>query len=62
MEANLRRALTISDGDWSVLLASPLTIGLWSIAVIGFVLPIILGGVLRRRMHMRRDEESAISD
>jgi putative tricarboxylic transport membrane protein len=62
MEANLRRALTISDGDWSVLLASPLTIGLWTIAVVGFVLPIVLGGVLRRRMHMRRDEESAISD
>ncbi len=62
MEANLRRALTISDGDWSVLFASPLTIGLWSIAVVGFVLPIVLGGVLKRRMHMRRDEESAISD
>lgn len=62
MEANLRRALTISDGDWSILVASPLAIALWAIAFAGFVLPIIVGGVLKRRMHMHRDEESAISD
>jgi len=62
MEANLRRAMTISDGDWGILVASPLAIGLWTIAVLGFVLPILVGGVLERRMHMRRDEESAISD
>jgi putative tricarboxylic transport membrane protein len=62
MEANLRRALTISDGDWSVLFASPLAIGLWSIAIIGFVLPILLGPMLRRRMALRKDEEGAIVD
>jgi putative tricarboxylic transport membrane protein len=62
MEANLRRAMTISDGDWGILVASPLAIGLWTIAIAGFVLPILVGGVLKRRMHMRRDEESAISD
>jgi len=62
MEANLRRALTISDGDWTALFASPLSIGLWTIAIVGFVLPIALGPVLRRRMAMRKDEEGAFSD
>ncbi|QDL93798.1 tripartite tricarboxylate transporter permease (plasmid) [Paroceanicella profunda] len=62
MEANLRRAMTISDGDWSVLVASPLSIVLWTIAVVGFVLPIVFGGLLRRRMTMRRDAESSTSD
>ena len=62
MEANLRRALTISDGDWSVLVGSPLAIVLWIIAFVGFVLPIIFGKVLKRRMRMTRDEEGAISD
>ncbi|WP_436642664.1 tripartite tricarboxylate transporter permease [Microbaculum sp. FT89] len=62
MEANLRRALTISDGDWSALLASPLSIGLWLIAVVGFVLPVFLAPLLRRRMAMRKDEEGSIVD
>jgi putative tricarboxylic transport membrane protein len=62
MESNLRRALTISDGDWSTLLASPLSIGLWLIAVVGFVLPILIGPFLRRRMAMRKDEEGSIVD
>ncbi|MEK9661291.1 MAG: tripartite tricarboxylate transporter permease [Alphaproteobacteria bacterium] len=62
MEANLRRAMTISDGDWSTLVASPLAIGLWTIAIVGFVLPILFGGVIRRRMAMRRDEEGSTTD
>jgi len=37
MERNLRRALTISDGDWTALFASPLSIVLWTIPVVGFV-------------------------
>ncbi|MGF0539490.1 tripartite tricarboxylate transporter permease [Agrobacterium sp. ES01] len=48
MEVNLRRAMTISDGDWSALLASPLSIGLWCFAIGGFVLPIVLGRLFRR--------------
>jgi putative tricarboxylic transport membrane protein len=47
MEDNLRRALTISDGDWSILWGSPLAIGLWVFAVIGFVAPMIIGRILR---------------
>ncbi|TYC77982.1 tripartite tricarboxylate transporter permease [Stappia sp. BW2] len=63
MENNLRRAITISNGDWAVLVGSPLSIGLWSLAIIGFVLPIIFGRVLKARMrHMKKDEESSTID
>jgi putative tricarboxylic transport membrane protein len=62
MEANLRREMTISDGDWTALFASTLAIGLWSIAIVRFVLPILVGPVLRARTAMRRDEEGAITD
>jgi len=62
MESNLRRALTISDGDWTALFASPLSIGLWTVAIVGFVLPIIFGGVLRRRMAMRKEEKGSVID
>ncbi|MEZ5932948.1 MAG: tripartite tricarboxylate transporter permease [Alphaproteobacteria bacterium] len=60
MEANLRRALTISDGDWSALLASPLSLTLWAIAIIGFVLPIFFGQVIRRGMRRKDEEGSAV--
>jgi putative tricarboxylic transport membrane protein len=49
MEDNLRRALTISNGDWSVLWGSPLAIGLWAFAVVGFLAPLIVGRFLRPR-------------
>ncbi|TRW97920.1 tripartite tricarboxylate transporter permease [Paracoccus sp. M683] len=51
MEVNLRRALTISDGDWSVLVGSPLAIVLWVIALAGFLAPLLLGAMVRRRMN-----------
>ena len=57
MEVNLRRALTISDGDWSILVGSPLAIILWIIAIIGFTLPIFLGRRMRRRMVANRPED-----
>ncbi len=47
MENNLRRAMTISDGELSTLVASPVAIGLWSLAIIGFVLPLVLGRFVR---------------
>jgi putative tricarboxylic transport membrane protein len=47
MENNLRRALTISNGDWSILWGSPLAIGLWTAAVIGFLAPLLIGRYLR---------------
>ncbi|HPD91058.1 MAG: tripartite tricarboxylate transporter permease [Rhodobacter sp.] len=60
MENNLRRAITISNGDWGTLLGSPLAIGLWAVAVIGFLLPIVVGKALRAKM--RRDAEGATVD
>ncbi len=62
MEANLRRAMTISDGDPSALVASPLSIGLWAVAICGFVLPLILGPAIRQGMRMRRDAAGSTSD
>jgi len=60
MENNLRRAITISNGDWWTLLGSPLAIGLWTVAVVGFLMPIIVGKALRSRM--KRDAEGATVD
>lgn len=60
MEVNLRRALTISDGDWSILLGSSLAIGLWTIAILGFVLPIFTGAIVKRRMRTAADRRDAI--
>jgi len=62
MESNLRRAMTISDGDWTALFASPLSITLWTVSIVGFVLPIVFGGVLRRRMAMRKDAKGGVMD
>ncbi len=49
MEDNLRRALLIADGDWTVLWGSPLAVGLWTVAVLGFFGPVLAGPWLRRR-------------
>jgi len=43
MEDNLRRALQISNGDWSTLWHSPLCIALWILAIAGLALPFFLG-------------------
>jgi len=43
METNLRRALTISDGSWMYLFESKVSIIIWLITIIGFVLPLIFG-------------------
>jgi putative tricarboxylic transport membrane protein len=59
MEANLRRAMTISDGNWLALFESPLALLLWAIAIIGFVLPILVGKAIKRRIHMAKDEPGA---
>ncbi len=42
MEQNLRRALSISNGDALILVASPIAIGLWSAAVLMLVVPTAL--------------------
>ena len=60
MEVNLRRALQISDGDWLILVGSPLAITIWAIAVAGFVLPIFLGKRVKKQMkaEFTKEDES----
>ncbi|MCY1128216.1 tripartite tricarboxylate transporter permease [Frigidibacter sp. RF13] len=48
MEDNLRRAMVLSDGDWTYLFSSPIAVGLWLAAALGFVAPMFLRGVLKR--------------
>lgn len=49
MEQNLRRALSITDGNLSVLFASPVAIALWTAAIAVVVVPQILRRVRRAR-------------
>ena len=48
MEDSLRRAMVISDGDWTFLLSSPIAIGLWIAAFAGFIAPMFLRKVLKK--------------
>ncbi len=48
MEDALRRAMVLSDGDAMFLFSSPIAIGLWIAAIIGFVAPMFLRGFLKR--------------
>ncbi|WP_282027312.1 tripartite tricarboxylate transporter permease [Ruegeria faecimaris] len=62
MEVNLRRAMTISDGDWFILVGSPLAIILWLVAIAGFVLPMLMGRRMKKRMEAARDQEEFVGD
>jgi len=62
MEVNLRREMTISDGNWWALVDSPLSITLWSIAIIGFVLPIIAGRYFRPKLADSAEMETSDRD
>ncbi|MFO7547083.1 MAG: tripartite tricarboxylate transporter permease [Trueperaceae bacterium] len=42
MEVNLRRALSLNNGDWGVLVGSPITIGLWMMVAVSLFLPLLL--------------------
>ena len=53
MERNLRRAMSISDGDWSVLVESPISIVLYLLTA-GFL---VLSVVLARRQRVRTTTE-----
>lgn len=48
MEDNLRRAMVLSNGDWTYLFQSGISIGLWVAAILGFVAPIFLRGFLKK--------------
>jgi putative tricarboxylic transport membrane protein len=62
MEKSLRHALTISDGDWTILWSSGLSVGIWAVAILGLVLPYLIGPVLRRRMAAAQDKDHSIVD
>jgi putative tricarboxylic transport membrane protein len=46
-EQNLRRSLSMSDGDWSILFHTPATVILWIIALLVLFLPSLLARVRR---------------
>ncbi len=48
MEDNLRRAMVLSDGDWTFLFSSAIANGLWIAAVLGFVAPLFLRRFLKK--------------
>jgi putative tricarboxylic transport membrane protein len=41
METSLRRALSLSNGDWGVLFASPLVLALWGLVAVSALVPMI---------------------
>ncbi|MDH5530871.1 MAG: tripartite tricarboxylate transporter permease [Paracoccaceae bacterium] len=47
MEDSLRKAMVLSSGDWTYLIASPISIGLWIAAILGFIAPMFLRGLLK---------------
>jgi putative tricarboxylic transport membrane protein len=47
MEVSLRRAMVLSDGDWVYLFSSPIAIGLWVAAFLGFIAPLFLRSYLK---------------
>jgi putative tricarboxylic transport membrane protein len=48
MEVSLRRAMVLSDGDWTYLFSSSIAIGLWAAAIIGFIAPLFLRQFINR--------------
>jgi putative tricarboxylic transport membrane protein len=53
MERNLRRAMSISDGDWSILLASPISITLYLLTTLFLGLSVWFALRERRRAQSR---------
>lgn len=54
MEQNLRRALSITNGDLGILYASPVSLGLWIVSICVVVIP-----PLMRRIKSKRTREAA---
>ncbi|GAB3268042.1 tripartite tricarboxylate transporter permease [Arthrobacter pigmenti] len=54
METQLRRALSISQGDFSVFFTRPLTVGILIVAVLILVLPAVMPKVMRNRQDVDR--------
>jgi putative tricarboxylic transport membrane protein len=48
-EQQLRRALTLFEGDPSILLSSPITVFLWIVVALSLLIPLVLPVAKRRR-------------
>lgn len=48
MEDSLRRAMVISGGDWVYLFSSPIAIGFWIAAIVGFVAPMFVSKFFKK--------------
>ena len=48
-EQQLRRALTLSKGDPSILVSSPITVFLWIVVLLALLIPLVLPVARRRR-------------
>ncbi len=48
MEDNLRRAMVISGGEWTYLFSSPIAIGLWLAAFVGFIAPMFVSKFFKK--------------
>lgn len=48
MEDALRRAMTLSDGDFTYLFSSPISVSLWIAAIAGFIAPMFLRSILKK--------------
>ncbi|MGK5683209.1 tripartite tricarboxylate transporter permease [Actinoplanes sp. URMC 104] len=53
-EQQLRRALALSEGDWTVLVSSPLTVILWIVVMLALAAP-LFAGFRRRRAEIPED-------
>jgi len=49
MESSLRRSLALSGGDWHVLFSSPIATGLWVLAALSLIGPVLLARWRRAR-------------
>ena len=49
MELNLRRAMSLSDGDLGILTGSPLAVVLWVLVVLSVLMPLFTGARRKRR-------------
>jgi putative tricarboxylic transport membrane protein len=48
-EQQLRRALTLSEGDPAILVSSPITVFLWVVVALALLIPLVLPAAKRRR-------------
>ena len=49
--------MVLSNGDWQYLVSSPISIGLWIAAILGFVAPLFLRRVLKKPQQLELTSE-----